>query len=77
MPDLNDEELLLVTRAAERITARRRTVLYRQGDRDSSIYYLIGGRVRVSRSAPGPRTTTCAARPTSTWRCEAENGFGR
>ncbi len=53
MPDLNDEELLLVTRAAERITARRRTVLYRQGDRDSSIYYLIGGRVRVSRSAPG------------------------
>lgn len=53
MPDLNDEELLLVARSAERITARRRTVLYRQGDRDASVYYLVGGRVRVSRPAPG------------------------
>lgn len=53
MPDLIDEELSLVARAAERVTVRRRAVLYRQGDRDSSIYYLLSGRVRVSRSGPG------------------------
>lgn len=53
MPDLTEEELLLISRAAERMTARRRTILYQQGDRDSSLYYLLGGRVRVSRAAPG------------------------
>lgn len=51
MPDLTDDELALLARAATRVTLRRRTVLYRQGDRDSAIYYLLSGRVRISRAA--------------------------
>lgn len=54
MPDFTDDELELVARAAYRITARRRKVLYRQGDVDPSIYYLLSGRVRVSRATLVP-----------------------
>lgn len=60
MPDFTDDELALVTRAAYRATARRRTVLYRQGEVDPSIYYLLAGRVKVSRATLAPEKPAAA-----------------
>ncbi len=56
MADFTDDELALFAHAAGRIAARRRTVLYGQGDIDPSIYYLVSGRVKISRAvASSPR----------------------